>query len=155
MPIAVERTVQAIGAVVQTVPVGTNIALLHLLWVMLNGSFLRSRGAVFGALDGQKFTRQEVRRSWAALRSGKWEVNELWTTGNCTWRVKTIGVCAGMKGIKLWAWISRGSGGRGWRALLSCRSHCASVCCTHGHQLHGAAQSAAGLPESKDHCGTI
>ena len=77
MPIAVEHTVHAIIAVVQTVPVGTNIALLHLLWVMLNGSFLRSRGAVFAALEGQGFTRQEVRRSWAALRSGKWEVNEL------------------------------------------------------------------------------
>ena len=70
MPIAVEHTVHAIAAVVQTVPVGTNIALLHLLWVMLNGSFLRSRGAVFAALEGQGFTRQEVRRSWAALRSG-------------------------------------------------------------------------------------
>jgi hypothetical protein len=77
MPIAVEHTVQAIVAVVQTVPVGTNMALLHLLWVMLNGSFLRSRGAVFAALDGQGLTRQEVRRSWAALRSGQWEVNEL------------------------------------------------------------------------------
>ena len=68
MPIAVEHTVHAIAAVVQTVPVGTNLALLHLLWVMLNGAFLRSRGAVFAALAGEGFTRQEVRRSWAALR---------------------------------------------------------------------------------------
>jgi hypothetical protein len=44
---------------------------------MLNGSFLRSRGAVFAALVGQGFTLQEVRRSWAALRSGAWEINEL------------------------------------------------------------------------------
>jgi hypothetical protein len=36
--IAVEHTVHAIAAVVQTVPVGTNIAPVHLLWVMLNGS---------------------------------------------------------------------------------------------------------------------
>ena len=77
MPIAVELTVHAIAAVVQTVPIGTNIALVHLLWVMLNGSFLHSRGAVFAALDGQGFTLQEVRRSWAALRSGAWEINEL------------------------------------------------------------------------------
>ena len=75
MPIAVEHTVHAIAAVVQTVPIGTNKALMHLLWVMLNGSFLRSRGAVFAALDRQGLTMQEVRRSWAALRSGKWEIN--------------------------------------------------------------------------------
>lgn len=94
MLIAVEHTVQAISAVVQTVPVGTNIALMQLVWVMLNGSFLRSRGAVFAALDGQGFTRQEVRRSWAALRSGKWEVNELldnwqlYVASENQWRVR-------------------------------------------------------------------
>ncbi len=67
MPIAVEHTVHAIAAVVQTVPVGTNIALLHLLWVMLNGSF---------------------------LCSGKWEINELldnwqlYVASENLWRVR-------------------------------------------------------------------
>lgn len=51
MPIEVEHTVQAIAAVVQTVPVRTNSALLQLLWVMPNGSFLRCRSTVFAALD--------------------------------------------------------------------------------------------------------
>ena len=94
MPIAVEHTVHAIAALVQTVPVGTNIALMHLLWVMLNGSFLGSRGAVFTALAGQGFTLQEVRRSWAALRSGKWEINELldnwqlYVASENQWRVR-------------------------------------------------------------------
>lgn len=74
---AVEYTVHAISAVVQTVPVGTNIALVRILWVMLSGAFLQSRGAVFGALAGQGFAAQEVRRSWAALRSGAWDSNEL------------------------------------------------------------------------------
>ena len=50
MPIEVEHTVQAIAAVVQTVPVRTNSALLQ-LWVMPNGSFLRCRSTVFAALD--------------------------------------------------------------------------------------------------------
>ena len=77
MPIAVEHTVQAIVAVVQTVPVGTNIALLRLLWVMMSGGFLTSRGAVFGALAAGGLSAGEVRRSWAALRSGCWESNEL------------------------------------------------------------------------------
>jgi hypothetical protein len=77
MPIAVELTVHAIAAVVQTVPIGTNIALMRLVWVMVSGSFLQSRGAVFSALAERGFDRQEVRRSWAALRSGSWEINEL------------------------------------------------------------------------------
>lgn len=73
---AVEHTVQAISAVVQTVPIGTNIALLHILWSMMSGAFLQSRGAVFGAV-AERCTQAEVRRSWAALRYGSWESNEL------------------------------------------------------------------------------
>lgn len=77
MLIAVEHTVHAISAVVQTVPVGTNIALMHLLWVMMQGGFLGSRGAMMGALTAGGFGAQAVRRSWAALRHGAWECNEL------------------------------------------------------------------------------
>jgi len=50
MPIAVEATIQALQAVVQRVPLGTNLALLHLMWVMLQGQLLVSRGAIFPAL---------------------------------------------------------------------------------------------------------
>lgn len=94
MPIAVEVTVQAIAAIVQTATVGTNLALMHLLWAMVNGSFLRSRGAVFGALWASGFSIQEVRRSWAALRTGAWEVNELldnwqmYVASENRWRVR-------------------------------------------------------------------
>jgi hypothetical protein len=77
MPIAVEVTVQAIAIVVQAVPVGTNIGLLRMLWVMVNGSFLHSRGAVFSALHVSGFAAPEVRRSWAALRYSNWDINEL------------------------------------------------------------------------------
>ena len=61
----------------QVVPIGTNIGLIRILWVMVNGSFLQSRGAVFSALHLSGFDAQEIRRSWAALRYGNWEVNEL------------------------------------------------------------------------------
>lgn len=94
MPIAVENTVQAIAAIVQTVPVGTNLALLHLLWAMVNGSFLQSRGAVFGALWASGFGVSAVRRSWAALRTGVWEANELldnwqvYVASENRWRVR-------------------------------------------------------------------
>jgi hypothetical protein len=74
---AVERTVHAIAFVLQIVPVGTNLGLAHLMWVMMNGSFLRSRGAVMMALYVNGMAPAAVRRGWAALRQGCWDVNEL------------------------------------------------------------------------------
>lgn len=65
------------SVVVQTAPVGTNIALMHILWVMMSGEFLSSRGAFFAALNVKGFTMQEVRRSWGALCAGAWDVNDL------------------------------------------------------------------------------
>jgi hypothetical protein len=44
---------------------------------MVNGSFLRSRGALFSALHLSGFDEAEIRRSWAAMRYGNWEINEL------------------------------------------------------------------------------
>ncbi len=77
MLIAAEVTVQAMAFIVQVVPIGTNIGLIRILWVMVNSSFLQSRGAVLSALHLSGFEAQEIRRSWAALRYGTWEVNEL------------------------------------------------------------------------------
>lgn len=77
MLIAAEETVQAMAFIVQVVAVGTNIGLVRILWVMVNGSFLQSRGAVFSALHLSGFNRQEIRRSWAALRYGVWNINQL------------------------------------------------------------------------------
>ncbi len=39
MPTAIEQTLQALQIIVQSVPVGTNLALIHLMWSILNGSF--------------------------------------------------------------------------------------------------------------------
>lgn len=77
MLIAAEVTVQAMAFIMQVVPIGTNVGLLRILWVMVNGSFLSSRGAVFSALQLNGFEAQELRRSWAALRYGVWDVNDL------------------------------------------------------------------------------
>jgi hypothetical protein len=80
MQIAAEVTVHAIAFVLQTVPIGTNVGLLRVLWVMVNGSFLQSRGGLFPALALNGFSDQEVRRSWAAARYGSWTVDELLET---------------------------------------------------------------------------
>ena len=77
MSIAIAETIQALQVVLQTVPVGTNLALLHLLWSILNGSFLSSRGAIFPGMQLTGFSEEESRRSWAALRYGVWRIEEL------------------------------------------------------------------------------
>lgn len=82
MPIAVEHTIQTVQAIVKDVPIGTNLALLHLMWSMLNGSFLNSRGAIFSALKVSGFDDEETARSWAAMRYGVWRLDELLATWN-------------------------------------------------------------------------
>ena len=77
MTTAVETTITAIIYIVQVVPIGTNISLVHLLWAMVNGSFLSSRGAVHSALSASELSDDEIRRSWSALRYGSWCINEI------------------------------------------------------------------------------
>ncbi|MCP4422938.1 MAG: hypothetical protein GY803_00455, partial [Chloroflexi bacterium] len=57
----------------------TNLALLQLLWSMLNGSFLSSRGAIFPAMKASGFDDEEIRRGWAAMRYGVWRIDDLLT----------------------------------------------------------------------------
>jgi hypothetical protein len=77
MSTASHRTIQALEQVVKNLPVGTNLALLKLMWAMLNGSFLKSRGAIHMALAESGFDDSEIRRSWRALRKGVWNIREL------------------------------------------------------------------------------
>jgi len=76
MSIAISQTIHVLQLIVQTVPMGTNLALLQLMWTILNGSFLQSRGAIFPALKANGFNPGESRRIWRAFRHGVWRINE-------------------------------------------------------------------------------
>ena len=53
MSTIVYRIAILLGAILADVPVGTNVGLFWLLWALISGRFLLSRGAVFPALaDG-------------------------------------------------------------------------------------------------------
>lgn len=84
MQAAVTKIITALDFVVQDTPIGTNISILRLLWAMVNGSFLVSRGAVHGALKASDFEDEEIRRGWSALRYGSWTIEELLSA----WRIK-------------------------------------------------------------------
>lgn len=77
MSIAIAQTIHVLQIIVQTVPVGTNLALLQLMWTIINGSFLQSRGAIFPALQANGFTPKESHRIWGAFRHGVWRIDEL------------------------------------------------------------------------------
>lgn len=62
---------------VKPIQIGTNLALLQLMWAMLNGSFLSSRGALHSALASSRFDQQTTQRCWRVLRYGVWSVEEL------------------------------------------------------------------------------
>lgn len=77
MTTASERTLHVLGQIAKPVPLGTNLALVQLLWAMITGAFLPARGAVHTALSLCGFERQEIQRSWTALRYGVWQIGEL------------------------------------------------------------------------------
>lgn len=79
MSAIVYRIVALLGYLLFSVPVGTNLGLLHLLLALLSGRFLSSRGAVFPALAQMGLSDAAVRRAGAALSYGRFESAPLLT----------------------------------------------------------------------------
>jgi hypothetical protein len=77
MTTASQKTLHVLEQIVKVVPIGTNLALLQLMWAMITGAFLHSRGAIHPALLMCGFASDEISRSWCALRWGKWHIQEL------------------------------------------------------------------------------
>lgn len=72
MSTACKVTIQVLEYTVKTQPIGPNLALLYLLWALMSGAFLGSRGAIFPALLTLGLTASEVRRCSQAVRTGSW-----------------------------------------------------------------------------------
>src|SRR5262245_53400841 len=66
-----------LSRMVARVPIGTNLGLFHLLWMLLSGRLLQSRGAVIPGLADLGLPAEAVRRCWAALAYGKWHAAQL------------------------------------------------------------------------------
>src|SRR5437588_10294016 len=64
-------------SLVLILPVGTNLGLLHLLWMLVSGQLLATRGAVIPGLSACGLRERAVRRAWAALGQGDWTSAEL------------------------------------------------------------------------------
>src|SRR5712691_8222908 len=77
MSTIVYRISVLLGAILADVRVGTNLGLFWLLWTLISGRFLLSRGAVFPALADGGLPADAVRRSGAALAYGRWAIQPL------------------------------------------------------------------------------
>ena len=67
----------ALIAIVTNLPIGTNLSLMQFLWMLVTGSLLTHRGALYPALQGTGIGQRAVRRAWVAFRSGVWQISEL------------------------------------------------------------------------------
>ena len=70
----VNHTISVLSILVQNLPIGTNLALLQFLWMMVSGSLLPSRGAIFPGLKLIGLEDAAIRRAWTAFRKGKWQI---------------------------------------------------------------------------------
>ena len=84
MSTASKVTIQALAYVVKALPVGTNLAVLYLLWALVSGALLSSRGAIFPALLALGLTAQQIRRCSQAVHTGSW-TSEALVARWCTW----------------------------------------------------------------------
>ncbi|MGB2689327.1 MAG: hypothetical protein WBC36_10110, partial [Desulfobacterales bacterium] len=63
------------------------MALYQFLWMLVSGALHDSRGALFPALKSIGLKDEEVRRAWAAMRYGSWQIETLLET----WQAHVIG----------------------------------------------------------------
>jgi hypothetical protein len=66
-----------LSTLVTPLPRGANLGLLHLLWMLVSGRLLASRGALFPAVPETGLSDGPVRRAWAALTSPGWSSDAL------------------------------------------------------------------------------
>lgn len=76
----VYRVLTLVSALVVAVPIGTNLGLLHLFWMLLSGKALLTRGAIIPGLSAVGLSAGAVRRAWAALGRGNWTSARLVTS---------------------------------------------------------------------------
>jgi len=68
---------QSLAQVLVNLPVGTNLGLLHFLWMLVSGQLLATRGAIFPALQRIGLSEAASRRAWAAFARGSWQISTL------------------------------------------------------------------------------
>lgn len=77
MHATVYRVMTFLCTLVTPLPVGTNLGLLHLLWMLLSGQLLASRGAIIPGLSATGLVAAAVRRAWATVGLRSWTIEQV------------------------------------------------------------------------------
>jgi len=75
------HTIAVLNELLVGLPIGTNLAMLHVFWALLSGQLLNSRGALFPALKAIGLGDGAIRRAWTAVGNGVWQIGiliDLW-----------------------------------------------------------------------------
>lgn len=67
-----DHTIAVLDKLLEGLPIGTNLAMMHVFWALLSGQLLPSRGALFPALKAIGLEDDGIRRGWTAVNSGVW-----------------------------------------------------------------------------------
>jgi hypothetical protein len=67
------HTIAVLSELLVGLPIGTNLAMLHVFWALLSGQLLPSRGALFPAMKAIGLEDDAVRRAWTAISKGVWQ----------------------------------------------------------------------------------
>lgn len=70
-------TLETLITLVEDLPVGTNKAMLHFMWMLVSGALLPHRGALHPALKSIGLDDKACRRAWTAFGYGAWTIQEL------------------------------------------------------------------------------
>jgi len=70
----INHTIAILSILTQELPVGTNLALLHFMWMLVSGALLPNRGALFPALKSIGLSDAATRRAWTAFGKGVWQM---------------------------------------------------------------------------------
>jgi hypothetical protein len=68
------HTITVLSRLLEGLPIGTNLALLQFMWMLVSGALLPNRGAMFPALKSIGLSDAETRRAWVAFRKGVWQI---------------------------------------------------------------------------------
>jgi len=68
------HTIAVLCTLLENLPIGTNLALLHFMWMLVSGALLPNRGAMFPALKATGLSDAATRRAWVAFRKGVWQI---------------------------------------------------------------------------------
>jgi hypothetical protein len=71
------HTIAVLNELLVSLPIGTNLAMLHVFWALLSGQLLNSRGALFPALKAIGLEDGAIRRAWTAVGKGVWQIGVL------------------------------------------------------------------------------